>query len=330
MNEHRSYVDPRYEAGRTTALSELRTELICLERKIVREVLRHVFPLLPYTVRGCRLSKNSFLRELLTMPMNYWRSLETPLTFWALQPKPGQVVLDLSSPKLLGLYLSFQGYFTIATDVSDYFVRDLQQLRRELSVTTLEMAVTAGQHLPLRSNSIDRAYAISVLEHIPDRGDAEVIAEVRRVLKPGGMFCLTVPFFSRYIEEFRPSVYWAKFSFQDQRGVFFQRRYDSDSLEERLLYDPCFETERLIYMAEKPLVQPRLREDLCFEENYLWLNRRILSMLTRAASTIPFLRLPVPMLAYFVQSSYSHRYHYLTGDAQDKNVRGVFICLRKK
>lgn len=312
-------------------LSELTSTIVQQwEREIVRCVTISLLPLLPYTFRGRRLSRNYFLREMLNVPMNYWRCLEVPLTAWALQAKPGERVVDLSSPKLLALYLSLQGYSVMATDISDYFVNDLRQLKHELAISPLEIAVAAGQHLPLQSGSIDKIYSISVLEHIPNHGDAEVIAEVSRVLKPGGTCCLTVPFYTEYVEEFGPGVYWSKFSVQDKRGVFFQRRYDLPSLKDRLLNDPYLQSELLMYMAEKPLVEPRLREDYVFDENCHWLNRRFLSILSAAFRAVPVLRVPIPMLGYLVQSNYSHRYHYLTEDPEDKNVRGVFVRLRKR
>jgi len=48
-----------------------------------------------------------------------------------------------------------------------------------------------GSSLPLPDRSIDAAVCFEVLEHVPDEGAA--LAEIRRVLKPGGDFVLTVP-----------------------------------------------------------------------------------------------------------------------------------------
>ena len=42
-----------------------------------------------------------------------------------------------------------------------------------------------GESLPLRDNSVDRVVCVDVLEHVNDL--AKVLAEVRRVLRPGGM-----------------------------------------------------------------------------------------------------------------------------------------------
>ncbi len=47
-----------------------------------------------------------------------------------------------------------------------------------------------GEALPLSSGEFDRAVSVCVLEHTKD--DEAVLAEVGRVLKPGGIFALTV------------------------------------------------------------------------------------------------------------------------------------------
>jgi len=46
-------------------------------------------------------------------------------------------------------------------------------------------------HLPLRGASVDRVLASEVLEHLPD--DAAGLAELHRVLRPGGLLVLSVP-----------------------------------------------------------------------------------------------------------------------------------------
>ncbi len=49
-----------------------------------------------------------------------------------------------------------------------------------------------GSTIPLPDGSVDSAMATEVLEHCPDPG--QVIGEIHRVLRPGGVFFLTVPF----------------------------------------------------------------------------------------------------------------------------------------
>ena len=48
-----------------------------------------------------------------------------------------------------------------------------------------------GSDLPLPDRSVDAAVCFEVLEHVPD--EAVALAEIFRVLKPGGDFVLTVP-----------------------------------------------------------------------------------------------------------------------------------------
>ncbi|MGB1139630.1 MAG: class I SAM-dependent methyltransferase [Halioglobus sp.] len=46
-------------------------------------------------------------------------------------------------------------------------------------------------HLPFADNTFDKVICSEVLEHIPDYNGA--LAEIERVLKPGGLFCASVP-----------------------------------------------------------------------------------------------------------------------------------------
>ena len=62
----------------------------------------------------------------------------------------------------------------------------------EAPATALGTAVTAdGLSLPFAEGSFDRVVASEVLEHVAD--DGAVIAELTRVLRPGGTLAVTVP-----------------------------------------------------------------------------------------------------------------------------------------
>lgn len=58
---------------------------------------------------------------------------------------------------------------------------------------TLHPCFLQDAHLP--DNTFDRVFAISTLEHIPERELHALIAEIRRILKPGGCFVATVDLF---------------------------------------------------------------------------------------------------------------------------------------
>lgn len=63
---------------------------------------------------------------------------------------------------------------------------------------SLVIAVASGLQLPFADNSFDKVICSEVLEHIPDY--RAVLAEIARVLKPGGIFAASVPrFFPEWV-----------------------------------------------------------------------------------------------------------------------------------
>jgi ubiquinone/menaquinone biosynthesis C-methylase UbiE len=63
---------------------------------------------------------------------------------------------------------------------------------RAAGLANVETRVASAYHLPLDDASVDRAFLITVLPEIPDR--ARALAELRRVLKPGGVLSITEEF----------------------------------------------------------------------------------------------------------------------------------------
>jgi hypothetical protein len=59
-------------------------------------------------------------------------------------------------------------------------------------VSEVELQMDVQDMRPVRSGSIDAFFALHVLNHVKDDGRA--LAEVARVLKPGGLACVTVPY----------------------------------------------------------------------------------------------------------------------------------------
>jgi SAM-dependent methyltransferase len=83
----------------------------------------------------------------------------------------------------------------------------------------------SAERLPFASSSFDSAVAIAVLEHVPDDGAA--LAEIARVLKPGGRAWITVPHALRNINRvFRPA------NRRHDRKLGHLRRYEAASLTE--------------------------------------------------------------------------------------------------
>lgn len=75
--------------------------------------------------------------------------------------------------------------------------------------TNVELRNTTVEKANLKDNFFDRAFSISVIEHLPKNDIVNVMHHVHRSLKPGGLFILTIdlfldlhPFCSRMVNQF--------------------------------------------------------------------------------------------------------------------------------
>ena len=138
--------------------------------------------------------------------------------------------LDVSSPKLLPSLLQREGrgQWTCI----DLFEREIEQWR-EVD-PSLELAVADATRLPYEDDSFDNAICISVIEHIPGEGDSAAMAELWRVLRPGGVLHLTTNVAARSHDVFRDEALYGEASTEG----FFERRYSEEDLERRLLGEP--------------------------------------------------------------------------------------------
>lgn len=199
---------------------------------------------------------NGGARHLL-IPQSYWRNVECRFVLQAGEFKPTDRILDIGSPKVLSLYLAKHlGANVYSTDIDDYFIREYTHLRamEGLSPDRFHIQTEDGRHLSFADNSLDKVYAISVLEHIPDCGDSETVREMGRVLEPGGRAMITVPFLPKARNEYWPAekLYWAAHSKLDEDGrVFFQRRYDETDLHDRLITPSGLRLRSLQFVGER-------------------------------------------------------------------------------
>lgn len=84
------------------------------------------------------------------------------------------------------------GTWVTGTDIDPVCRKDLAAAEQFLKVHPgrVDFSLADGKTLPFEDGSIDVVYCISVLEHIPDF--PRTIAEVERILKPGGLFIVTI------------------------------------------------------------------------------------------------------------------------------------------
>ncbi len=176
------------------------------------------------------------LKRLL-LPASYWRTAE--FAYVIRQIGASGTLLDLGSPKDLAGMLARRGFAVTATDILPSAVElshrfAVAQGRAGSGAGRVHSEVQDGRALAYSSDSFDAAYSVSVLEHIPDDGDSRAIAELVRVVRPGGRIVLTVPYDRAYRETFVPQDVYERAS-NDGRPVFFERHYDASTLRSRLL-----------------------------------------------------------------------------------------------
>lgn len=100
-------------------------------------------------------------------------------------PAPGDVVLDVGCGT--GLSLATLAAPGRAVGLDDH--AEALAFAREAGARRLVRGSATA--LPFLDGAVDRALLLDVVEHVPD--DAAVLAEVRRVLAPGGVAVIHVP-----------------------------------------------------------------------------------------------------------------------------------------
>jgi SAM-dependent methyltransferase len=198
----------------------------------------------------------------LLVPLEPWRFYE--LARVAREPFAGDC-LDVSSPKLLPSLLQAEGQGRwvaidlLADEVARWRVLD----------PDLDLRVEDARALSFPDASFDAVACVSVIEHVPGEGDAVAMAEMWRVLRPGGVLHLTTNVGS-HPGEVRTSraVYDTEGESASgysaapdgpgpsPAGVFFERRYSAETLESRLL-GLGWKVEEREYVRERRPVHAR-------------------------------------------------------------------------
>jgi SAM-dependent methyltransferase len=186
----------------------------------------------------------------LLVPLEPWRYFE--LARVAAEPFAGDC-LDVSSPKLLASLLQRQGRGRwVAVDI----LPDEIALWRDLD-PGLDLRVEDARALSFGDAAFDAAACVSVIEHVGGDGDAAAMAEMWRVLRPGGVLHLTTNVAARAHDVMveRP-VYGGSEPEEPAGRHFFERRYSTGTLRERLLGLP-WGVEAEEYVIERRPVHER-------------------------------------------------------------------------
>jgi SAM-dependent methyltransferase len=110
--------------------------------------------------------------------------------------QPGERVLELGpGPGAFSVEAARQaerGGVLVAVDIQPRMIAAVEKKAAEAGVSNIETHVASAYELPVESESVDRAFLVTVLPEIPDRHRA--LQELKRVLKPGGVLSITEEF----------------------------------------------------------------------------------------------------------------------------------------
>jgi SAM-dependent methyltransferase len=116
---------------------------------------------------------------------------------------PGQTVLDLGSGAGLDAFVARKVVGAtgrvIGVDMTAEMVARARENARKSGFENVDFRLGEIEHLPVRSNSVDVVISNCVLNLVPDKEQA--FAEIHRVLKPGGHFCISDIVASRELPE---------------------------------------------------------------------------------------------------------------------------------
>jgi ubiquinone/menaquinone biosynthesis C-methylase UbiE len=123
----------------------------------------------------------------------------TPLLEWGRDPErimersglaPGERVLEVGTGAgyltRFALERVAPGGRLVCLDLQRQMLR---KVRARLGPRTPPLVQASGSQLPFREGTFDRAFLVTVLGEIPDKGGA--LAELCRVLRPGGVLAVT-------------------------------------------------------------------------------------------------------------------------------------------
>ncbi|MEM6647598.1 MAG: arsenite methyltransferase [Bacteroidota bacterium] len=107
--------------------------------------------------------------------------------------EPGQTVLDLGSGAGLDLFIARsivgESGHLIGVDMTPAMIDRARTNAADLGYSNVAFRLGEIEHLPVRAASVDVVLSNCVLNLVPDK--AAAFAEMHRVLKPGGHFCVS-------------------------------------------------------------------------------------------------------------------------------------------
>jgi SAM-dependent methyltransferase len=182
-----------------------------------------------------------------------WREFDFALKAVGRFVSPPKYVLDISSPKLLPLTLAARvpGCHVVSTDILQREVDWTRSAAARLGLMNLTTRVEDAREMRFPDNRFDLITSISVIEHIAPEHGGEVPAmrQIARVLAPGGVAIITVPFSRTYFADYVTTDAYERGSVGEP--IFFQRFYDVELLQRNLIEASGLELSFLGFIEER-------------------------------------------------------------------------------
>jgi len=194
------------------------------------------------------------------VPIDYTRTKEIPaiLDISGIDIKKNKKlrILDIGSPQILSLSLCFCSELWDVVYINP-FKKELEDLHLKSSVLCLKnLDVRYGDITNLLTISnigqFDYIFSCSVFEHINPEKGGDIIASknVTHLLKPGGIFSFSVPYYKKSFNEYKyGDVYYIK-SLTNEK-TFFQRFYDDESLNRQIIEPTGLTVLQKKYIGER-------------------------------------------------------------------------------
>lgn len=205
---------------------------------------------------GWNLIKNhhySLGKTLVIHPVNIVRYFEFQFVYESNDWHKCSNVLDVSSPRIFGLYISHNyknlNYNYINPDSKDTTETQKLLIKPE-HWNNLYLSNKDATRLDYQDNSFDTIVSISVIEHIPNNGDIEALKEMWRVLSPGGNLIITVPYLPNYFEEYFDFDEYQLYPATNDGKYFGSRYYDTKVIRERIFNTIGKEPDKITIFGE--------------------------------------------------------------------------------
>lgn len=213
-----------------------------------------------------------FIETVLT-PVDYTRTREVPVLIdvSGILNKRGErlKILDIGSPQILSLSLCKYSELWDVVYINPYQaeIEDLRKRSKALGTKNLKMGEADITDLKTLKGlgKFDHIFSCSVFEHIhpEDGGDVTASRNIKPLLKPGGVFTFSVPYYKKSFNEYVEGNAYAVKGTHGEK-IFFQRFYDEQVLYKQIIEPSCLGILDKKYIGERFYQSENIHKRMAF------------------------------------------------------------------